>query len=173
MNEVGAMIEIVSTKAGLERCWKIRQAVFVTEQNVPVEEEIDAIDSLDTTIHLIFVRDGVDLGTARIVAEAPGHCHIGRVAVLKEARGTGAGKALMNAGAKVASEQLADSNGNLTIEISAQEHAISFYEGCGYQLVAGERYLDAGIWHRDMTLKVKLGQAEAGAGLVDSPGRGR
>lgn len=144
------MIEEVATHEQLERCWAIRLEVFVEEQKVSEDEEIDAIDLLESTVHFLASRDGVDLGTARIVAEEAGRCHIGRVAVRKLARGTGVGRELMEEAARIAVERCPDSRGNLEIVISAQEHAIPFYESCGYVLVSGERYLDAGIWHRDM-----------------------
>lgn len=38
----------------------------------------------------------------------------------------------------------------ITVVLSAQERAMGFYERCGYRAVGGGRYLDAGIWHRDM-----------------------
>jgi len=36
------------------------------------------------------------------------------------------------------------------VVLSAQERAMGFYERCGYRAAGGGRYLDAGIWHRDM-----------------------
>ena len=47
----------------------------------------------------------------------------------------------------------------ITVVLSAQEQAIGFYRRCGYRVLTGARYLDAGIWHQDMarTLRVPLG----------------
>lgn len=75
------MIELVTTRAQLERCWAIRFAVFVDEQQVPLDEEVDQLDTAPSTIHLLAVVDGKDVGTLRILPEEAGHCHIGRVAV--------------------------------------------------------------------------------------------
>ena len=146
------MIEVVSTREGLERCWAIRMEVFVEEQRVPVEEEVDALDTAPETIHLLASHDGRDLGTARILPEEPGHCHIGRVAVLAAARGLGVGRELMDAAGQVALERCAGPDGTVEIRLSSQEQAMGFYRSCGYEVLEGERYLDAGIWHRDMAL---------------------
>ncbi len=149
------MIEIVTTREQVERCWAIRMDVFVEEQQVPVEEEVDALDEAPETIHLLVSREGRDLGTARVLPEGPGHCHIGRVAVLAAARGLGVGRELMDAAAQVALERCAGPDGTIEIRLSSQEQAMGFYLSCGYEVLEGERYLDAGIWHRDMALVLR------------------
>ncbi len=147
------MIEVVETREQLERCWAIRMEVFVDEQRVPPEEEVDTLDTAPETIHLLAVHDGRDLGTARILPENPGHCHVGRVAVRAQARGSGVGRELMDAAAAVALDRCAGPDGTVEILLSSQERAMGFYRSCGYEVVSGERYLDAGIWHQDMVLR--------------------
>ena len=66
-----------------EACFRLRFDVFVTEQGVPVEEEIDALD--DVATHLLATQDGQPIGTARIVS-AGDTAKIGRVCVVKTAR---------------------------------------------------------------------------------------
>ena len=79
----------------LETCRAIRRVVFVQEQNVPEDEEWDGLDG--AAIHLLARDDqGAAVGTARILL-ADGTGKIGRVAVLKPVRGTGAGAALIRA----------------------------------------------------------------------------
>lgn len=146
----------VSTEEERQRCFAIRMEVFVHEQKVPVEEEIDIIDSAPSTSHLLVTVDGEDAGTGRLLIDGAGHLHIGRVAVYKKFRGIGVGRVVMTSLADHArgayrDQWRADADFSF-IEISAQEQAIPFYEGVGYVLVPGERYLDAGIWHRDMRL---------------------
>jgi len=152
-------VEVVTDENGLRRCWAIRMEVFVREQNVPPDEEVDALDTDHSTVHLIATVDGVDLGTLRVLPEKPGYCHIGRVAVRRAARATGIGYALMTYAEHVALERCADSDG-VVIALSSQEQAIGFYEKCGYRLLPGERYLDAGIWHRDMEKTLHIGAAK-------------
>ena len=67
----------------------IRYEVFVDEQNVPEELEIDGFDG--EAKHVLTFVDGVPMGTGRILSDG----HIGRVAVLKNYRGLGIGKSIM------------------------------------------------------------------------------
>ncbi|MBU3033300.1 GNAT family N-acetyltransferase [Tritonibacter mobilis] len=126
----------------LEACLKLRFEVFVDEQGVPVEEERDALD--DSASHLLALQDGTPVGTARIVFQDD-TAKIGRVCVVKTARGTGLGAKLIEACVSVAGNQA----GITRAKLGAQTHAIGFYEKLGFE-VYGPVYLDAGIDHRDM-----------------------
>ncbi|MCF2705670.1 GNAT family N-acetyltransferase [Arcanobacterium haemolyticum] len=148
------MIRIVENDDDIRACFDIRLEVFVEEQHVPIDEEIDAHDSDSSTIHVLADVDGEAAGTLRVLPEGPGHCHIGRVALRKVARGTGLGRKIMDYAAEVALERCCDDTGTVVIELSAQVQAIGFYEACGYELIPGEPYLDAGIPHRDMKLVI-------------------
>lgn len=143
----------------------VRLEVFVGEQAVPFVQEIDARDFLATTIHVLAAgADGAALGAGRLLRDParPGRVHLGRLAVRRIARGTGLGArlvaALEDAALKgAASAALAPGDGaavpgdgGITVVLSAQERAMDFYERCGYRETGGGRYLDAGIWHRDM-----------------------
>ena len=70
---------------------------------------------------------------------------IGRVCVLKEARGRGIGAGLIRAGVAA----LAAVPGVRVVKLGAQVHAVGFYEGLGFAVVGAE-YQDAGIAHLDM-----------------------
>jgi predicted GNAT family N-acyltransferase len=88
----------------------------------------------------------------------PANPHIGRVAVMADARGTGAGRAVMEFLEAAALERhgvferhgapAADGGRHVRVELSAQDQAMPFYERLGYT-VYGEGYLDEGIWHHD------------------------
>ena len=129
----------------------VRLEVFVAEQAVPLAQEIDARDEEPTTIHLLASgADGTPLGAGRLLMEPehPGRVHLGRLAVRSIARGTGLGARIV-----AALEQTALSHsGRPSVEVvlSAQEQAMGFYKRCGYRVLNGHRYLDAGIWHQDM-----------------------
>ncbi|SEL57383.1 Predicted N-acyltransferase, GNAT family [Atopomonas hussainii] len=116
----------------------IRQAVFIDEQAVPAELEWDAEDA--RCQHLLAMAGDTAIGTARLLADG----HIGRVAVLKDWRGHQVGLKLMQAAMQLGLEQ-----GMRVFLLSAQVHAIAFYERLGYQ-VTSEPYDDAGIPHVDM-----------------------
>lgn len=152
-------IERVTTPAQMDEAWAIRFTVFVDEQRVPDEEEVDALDRDPSTVHVLARLDGRPVGTARLLPDSPGHVHIGRVAVLIEARREGVGAALMAVLEDIAARHFADDDegtaeSSCLIELSAQETAMDFYRRIGYHVVTGERYLDAGIWHQDMAKKV-------------------
>ncbi|MGN7703116.1 GNAT family N-acetyltransferase [Cellulosimicrobium sp. 22601] len=150
-------VERVVDDAGLAAAHALRLAVFVDEQGVPVEEEIDDLDTAPTTTHvLVRDREQEDLvvGTGRLLTDPahPGEVHVGRVAVSAAARGTGAGTAVMRAleGIALAEHATPGTDGRRLVRVllSAQVQAIGFYERLGYT-VSGPVYLDAGIDHRD------------------------
>jgi predicted GNAT family N-acyltransferase len=121
------------------RAEPVRFAVFVEEQQVPAEIELDEFDP--QSVHaLAFDAQGRVLGTGRLLPDG----HIGRMAVLRQARGAGVGSALLQALMKAARAR-----GDREVLLSAQTHAIAFYERFGFA-VEGEEYDDAGIPHRMM-----------------------
>jgi len=125
-------------------CYAMRHQVFVGEQGVPIEEELDELDP--EASHLLATDNGVPVGTARVVYQ-DGFAKIGRVCVLKSARGTGLGADLIKAAVQLAKDQ----PGITKAKLGAQLHALGFYEKLGFS-VYGPVYLDAGIEHRDMVL---------------------
>lgn len=139
----------------------VRLEVFVGEQGVPFVEEIDARDFEASTLHVLARgADGTALGAGRILLEPdhPGQVHLGRLAVRRVARGTGLGAQLVRVLEALALEHAgvpAQARGAAVVVIlSAQEQAMGFYEHCGYRPLDRGRYLDAGIWHRDMARTV-------------------
>jgi predicted GNAT family N-acyltransferase len=123
-------------------CYALRHTVFVEEQNVPLDLERDALD--DSAIHLLAEKDGVAMGTARIVVLGETG-KIGRVCVLRHARGTGIGVALIEA----ALEELRNTPGIARAALGAQIDALGFYEKLGF-VAYGPVFDDAGIDHRMM-----------------------
>ena len=114
----------------------IRLEVFVHEQQVPVEEEIDALDAL--CVHAVaFDATGRALATGRLLPDG----HIGRMAVLKVARTRGVGSAVLSA-----LMQQARHRGFAEVVLSAQTHAQGFYLRHGF-VPEGAEYLDANIPH--------------------------
>lgn len=140
------------TPLQVEAAYDIRQAVFVDEQGVPPELELDALD--DSADHFLALRDGRPVGAARLVVEPPGYAgvdaargdvaHLGRLAVLPSARGSGLGGALVRA-----IEDRARDRGLALCVLSAQTQALAFYARLGYEAY-GEEFDDAGIPHRMM-----------------------
>ena len=116
----------------------IRYEVFVEEQNVPAEEEIDAYDPL--SIHAIAWSNGQAAGCGRLLPDG----HIGRMAVLKSFRGLGVGGLVLQHLMARALQR-----GDHEVVLSAQTHAIGFYEKFDF-VAEGAEYLDCNIPHRDM-----------------------
>ncbi len=123
--------------------FSIRNQVFVIEQAVPLEIEIDEFDSAARHV-LAYLNhtDGhrIPVGTGRITADGK----IGRMAVLKNFRGQGAGAAILEGLVQIAFEEGLD-----RVCLSAQCQAIPFYERFGF-VADGPVYQDAGIDHRQM-----------------------
>jgi predicted GNAT family N-acyltransferase len=120
----------------------IRQRIFIEEQHVLPELEWDGLD--DSAEHVLAKRCGIPVGCARLLHGGK----IGRMAILPQARGQGIGRAMLRA----ILEHLR-SRGIAEAWLSAQTHAIPFYEKCGF-VVCSEVYDDAGIPHRDMKRKL-------------------
>ena len=117
---------------------RIREAVFIAEQNVPAELEWDSDDN--DAIHFLAVEGDYAIGTARLLLDG----QIGRVSVLKDWRGLKAGDALMQAA--IVEAQGRDLSQQM---LTAQVHATAFYERLGFRVVS-EEFLEAGIPHVDM-----------------------
>lgn len=137
------MIDVGVTE-DIEACLAIRRAVFIDEQNVDEDIEMDGLE--DEGIHVLLTHDGTPAGCARLMIDGTTG-KIGRVAVLKEFRGLGLGKAVMEESARI----LKARGGLRFIRLGAQVHAIAFYESLGYH-VDGAEYLDANIPHRPMVM---------------------
>jgi predicted GNAT family N-acyltransferase len=131
-------IELLSWEKAREEARRVRFTVFVEEQGVPAEIEIDERDA--ACIHALARLDGRVVGTGRLLPDA----HIGRMAVLRECRGMGVGGEILERLVLRAHER-----GDREIVLSAQVHAIPFYARHGFAAF-GPVYEEAGIPHRDM-----------------------
>jgi predicted GNAT family N-acyltransferase len=118
-----------------EEATAIRHAVFVIEQQVPLELELDEMDAC--SLHAVAYRGTQAIGTARLLPDG----HIGRMAVCEEWRGAGVGSRLLKA-----LMQAAQSRGDRLVRLNAQRQAQDFYARHGF-VQQGEEFLDAGIPH--------------------------
>ena len=141
------MIRIL--ESGKERSlgFKLRTEVFVNEQNVPKELELDEKDNSEYTIHIGYFKDDKLIGVARLIDMDKDIIHIGRVAIDKNHRGEGIGYKLILGCEDIAKNVL---NKDFTIELGAQLYAENFYKKLGYNRVTNNIYIDAGIEHIDM-----------------------
>jgi len=132
-------IDLVSWEAAREPASAIRHEVFVEEQGVPREIELDEHDP--QCLHAIAHDEtGLQVGTGRLLPDG----HIGRMAVRRAWRGRGIGGAIL--------ERLIEAarvRGDLEVVLSAQVHALDFYRAYGFA-EEGSPYVEAGIAHQAM-----------------------
>ncbi|UHA74088.1 GNAT family N-acetyltransferase [Paenibacillus sp. 481] len=133
----------VATEEQLEQCLNIRKDVFVAEQHVPLDIEVDEYDRLDSECsHMLLQVEGQFAATGRLKWLDGTTAKLQRIAVRKAFRGTGVGRTLM-----VALEQLARANGATKSVLDAQCQAEGFYQSLGYLTVSEVPFDDANIPH--------------------------
>lgn len=135
------VVAVADYAAALAALRSVREAVFVQEQQVPAEIELDAHDPLCQHVLALDAEDR-PIGTGRLTPDR----RIGRMAVLAGWRGRGVGEALLDALIERA-RQL----GWRELSLHAQASAIGFYARRGF-LPFGERFVEAGIDHQSMRL---------------------
>lgn len=135
----GYRVVLGSWQEHAEAAAAIRHEVFVQEQQVPVEEEMDERDAACTHA-LVYAPDGRAAATGRLLPDG----HIGRMAVRKEFRGKGVGALLLGALVDEARRR-----GHLQVALAAQIHARDFYARQGF-VAEGPVFKDAGIDHVGM-----------------------
>ena len=141
MKELNSMIKILNNEKDLKSGFALRKEVFVKEQNVPLEIEIDEKDYLSSTVHIGYYDNEKLVGV-----------HIGRVAIAKSHRGLGLGTNLISTCESVITLITSKSTvpAPFTIELSSQLHAEKFYKKLGYTRANNTVYLEDGIQHIDM-----------------------
>lgn len=128
-------------------CEAIRRKVFIVEQGVDENLELDEHDtfgSSDYYPHYLALVDGVPAGTFRMHRLDDGSLKLQRFCVLSDYRRKGVGR-FMLAGL----EKICRGSGYGKIVMGAQCTAVPFYEKCGYTVVSGV-FMDAGIRHVEM-----------------------
>ena len=120
--------------------WKLRQDVFVVEQECAYPD-LDGRDLAPETRHVVMEDDdGVVLGCARVLDEG-GTWRIGRVALHRTVRGKGLSDALLETALRVCPDK--------DIELDAQTPLAPWYAAHGFE-VCGEEFLEDGIAHLPM-----------------------
>lgn len=134
-------VKIVETKEEMNKAYEIRKTVFIEEQNVPPEIEVDQYE--DEAIHFVCYDEEKVIGAGRLrfVGE---HGKLERICVLKPYRGKSFGKKII-----AAMEKEIVNKGYQKALLNAQTHAKEFYEQLGY-IVISDEFIDAGIPHVTM-----------------------
>ncbi len=140
MNELS--VKIADYKNYNFQIHQVRNEVFVVEQKVSENIEIDGLDS--SAKHVLVFDGDKAIGTGRMLPDG----HIGRIAVIKQYRNKGIGKSIM--------EKLIDAAGDLPLSevwLSSQYQARDFYQKLGF-IELGDIYQEAGIDHIKMKKKL-------------------
>src|SRR5690625_83339 len=118
-------VKIVSSYKEKQAAFAIRKIVFVNEQHVSIEDEIDKHE--DDAIHFICNYDGKTIGAGRL-RFVDNYGKLERICVLKEFRGQSFGKQIITKMEKVATEHQYH-----LVKLHAQTHAEQFYQRLGYK----------------------------------------
>jgi predicted GNAT family N-acyltransferase len=132
------LIELLSWEKARAHAAPIRFKVFVEEQGVPREIELDEHDA--HCVHAVVFDGDQAVGTGRLLPDG----HIGRMAVLKDWRRRGVGALLLKALVERARER-----GDAEVVLAAQVRAVPFYRAHGF-VTEGDEYMEAGIRHQNM-----------------------
>ncbi|MBX9935918.1 MAG: GNAT family N-acetyltransferase [Burkholderiaceae bacterium] len=121
----------------------LRTAVFVQEQGIAPELELDSQD-LHCVHAVVYNRLGQAIATGRLLPAQDGIGRIGRMAVHQALRGAHWGQELLQT-----LLEAARSRGDVCVELHAQCTAVPFYLRAGF-VPRGEPYEEAGITHITM-----------------------
>jgi len=134
-------IKIVTTPTEKKQAFYVRSIVFIEEQQVPEEIELDEYD--EEAIHFIGYKEGKPIAASRLRwIEDSGKLE--RVCVIKDYRGKSYGTKIIRE-----MENMITARGYKKSTLNAQTHAQSFYHQLGYETVS-EEFMDAGIPHVTM-----------------------
>jgi len=138
-------IRKVKNKSELDKAFEIRTTVFVKEQNVPLDLEIDGFDS--EAKHFIAYLKDKTIGCARIRTNKD-FVKLERIAIIKEYRCKGFGAQLTNFLIDYCKQ-----NDYNEIRLHSQTNVSDFYKKLGFKPV-GEKFFEAGIEHIEMQMKI-------------------
>src|SRR5690606_36120923 len=131
-------VELLSWPQARAQALPLRMAVFVDEQGVPAEMEVNEWDA--QAVHALAYDGAQAVATGRLLADG----RIGRMAVRVDCRGRGFGAAVLRALIEHARAQ-----GLGAVFLHAQTHAMDFYRRYGF-VETGAPFMEAGIAHRAM-----------------------
>lgn len=139
---VADAVKAVESTQEMKGAHDLRMKVFVGEQGVPPGDEMDEHD--ETAYHAVAVKDGVVVGTGRLLVDSPLEGRIGRMAVERSLRRKGLGGRVLSF-----LEKEAKRRGVRRISLDAQSNVTAFYASHGY-VEEGEPFLEVGIPHVKM-----------------------
>ncbi|MBM7553998.1 GNAT family N-acetyltransferase [Thalassobacillus pellis] len=140
------IIKAVETDEELQHAYRVRRVVFVDEQQVPEDLELDEHD--ETALHFVGYENKEPAAAARL-RFVDDYGKLERICVLKELRGKSYGRQMIEA-----MEDRIRKEGLVHAKLNAQTHAQDFYKDLGYEKVSFE-FMDAGIPHVTMIKQIR------------------
>ena len=137
-------LEICDWPDAEARVMPLRFRVFVEEQGVPAEIELDEFDPVSRHAVLTDAADRV-IATGRLLPDG----HIGRMAVDAAHRNQGLGSRVL-----LALIGEAERAGMVAVVLNAQVGALAFYVRHGF-IEEGPRFMEAGIEHQAMMRRIQ------------------
>ena len=138
----------ITAQDDLNTAFQIRKRIFVEEQMVPLEDEFDEFDHLESPAeHILVYWEGQPVGTGRI-RWTEGFGKLERVCILPNYRKLGLGKTII-----ATLEEMAVEKGTTKVKLHGQTHAEGFYHKLGYQ-TASDVFIEDGIPHVIMQKKL-------------------
>lgn len=134
-------VRVAKTKQQIEDAFKVRRTVFIEEQNVSEERELDEHD--EEAIHFIAYVQNIPVAAARLRLVGD-YGKLERICVLKEFRSRSYGREIISE-----MEAVIRDHKLKKAKLNSQTYAVEFYEKLGYQVVS-EEFVDAGIPHVTM-----------------------
>ena len=125
-------IRITQDKNDLLSCLKLRRTVFIEEQNVPEDEEVDGDDP--NCEHILLTIDDIPVGAARL-KYYDNFIKVQRVCVLEDYRGQGIGSNIIN----FIINYVKENDICQSVRLGSQTHALEFYKGLGF-IEFGDEY---------------------------------
>ena len=141
----------VENEEQLRRSLAVRREVFIEEQQVPAELEVDDYDTVGSRAHHVLIEQGGEnVAAGRLIPYREGAAKFQRIAVRAAFRGRGFGRVVVTA-----LEDAAREAGFRRAVLDSQCHAEAFYAGLGYVTAPGEPFYDAGILHVRMEKELR------------------
>jgi predicted GNAT family N-acyltransferase len=125
--------------------YEIRKTVFVEEQNIPIENEMDGLDA--ECFHIVLFNETAPAGSGRLYIKND-IARLGRVAVLKGARGKGYASVICKALIDIAKREKSK-----CITLDSQAYVSSLYEKLGF-IRDGDEFMEEGIPHFKMDMDI-------------------
>lgn len=142
MKHLSLKIKIAETASEKEAAFNVRKKVFVDEQEIPIELELDEYDETATHFICTYNEEVVGASRLRIIDD---YGKLERICILKEYRGMHFGRQIIAMMESVISK-LGFDQATLNAQVSAQ----GFYKKIGYKKTPKDPFMDAGIEHVTM-----------------------